>query len=295
MENVITMKIKLTILFLFSYFLSFSQVGYKIIKDRAIVGQEKRMVHRKWGDWYPKPKYKHFLGLKIQTSITASAVWGYPLGEEYFFHIPFSNERNKKYKKGKDIRPLKVTGLQNQRYGERIIQKKTTEKIKKEVEILKEKSQRDFAHWTNLTVDADLLWLWYYKKMLKPLKDFPKTPQNYAEWKLDNPTIYLRLKQNGEINALQEQLDILKHDYKISRTANIPRGKRILLYHKTLLGWRKFEKNIEYYNQTAKIFIYANDNLTNKKNYTLTNASNVNSLKSDEEIVLNIIEKYPIK
>jgi hypothetical protein len=42
------------------------------------------------------------------------------------------------------------------------------EKIKINVDTLYKRNMQDLAHWTSLTVDADPLWLLYYKRMLSP-------------------------------------------------------------------------------------------------------------------------------
>jgi hypothetical protein len=73
----------------------------KRVKDKHIVGQEKRQVFYQWGDWQPEPKY--FLG--IQTNYAYAMVWGW-----------LAPSRNRDYKGGNDIRPLGLAGLQNQRY-----------------------------------------------------------------------------------------------------------------------------------------------------------------------------------
>ncbi len=291
MENIKTMKTKLILLFLLTYSFSFSQGYFKWdFQDRAIVGQHKRMVYRKWGDWYPEPEYRGIWKWKVQTNIAASAVWGY----NYLGVIHFSNETNKRYKEGKDIRPLKATGLQNQRYGERVLEKEATENIKKEAKKLQEKSLRDLAHWTGLTASADPLWLLYYKKMLKPLKNFPAQPKNYREWKLPYGRPFYALRKNGVLAKLQEELDILKENYKVARTANMPRGKRILLYHKTLMGWRKFERDIQYYGKTAyrsvkrRSYIIKKDIIKKNTHKALNNKKYGNY----EELVEDVITTY---
>ncbi len=287
MEKYKIMKTKTLFLFFLTVQLSFAQ-SYKIIDDPAIVGQHKRMVFEKWGDWYPKPKYRQILWWKVQTNWSASRIWGYN-----FYGIPtaswFSPPRNKRYKNGKDIRPLKSTGLQNQRYGVRLIEKNETEKIKNQAKELRDKSKRDFAHWTSMYAKYDPLWLIYYKKMLKPLKQFPEKPQTYRDWQLENDKIYQRLKQSGGIANLQEQLDVLKQNYKTAHTVDMPRGKRILLYHKTLLGWRKFIKKIKSYNRKTKHFLEIKPKLKNKNNHKVIKH------KSDEEIVNKVMKKYQLK
>lgn len=259
----------------------------KVIEDRAIEAQHKRMVFEKWGDFYPYPKHKKILWVKIQTNFAASTVWGYRL-----YGIPFNNSttrRNRRYKEGKDIRPLKPTGLQNQRFSERVVEKKETDKIKEETTDLKNKSKRDFAHWTSVTASADPLWLLYYKRMLNALKVFPEKPKDYKEWILPNDRIYQKLLAVGTIEQFQEQLDLLKHNYKVSRTVDMPRGKRILLYHKILIAWRKFEMMLQSYSNETKYFLAVKNRLNKSKETSAL------VHKADVEIAKEVMKKYKSK
>ena len=77
------------------------QVTVKRLNDPSIVAQHKRMVFQSWGDWRPYPKY--FLG--VQTNFAYATVWGM-----------WAPKINRDYKDGEDIRPLKPTGVQNQRF-----------------------------------------------------------------------------------------------------------------------------------------------------------------------------------
>lgn len=263
----------------------FSQT-VKILNDRAIVAQHKRMVFEKWGDFYPYPKYKGFWKFKVQTNVAASTVWGYKL---YGIRLPswISPPRNRHYKGGKDIRPLKPTGLQNQRLINSNLKKKETNKIYEKSKEIEKQSKRDFAHWTKLTASADPLWLLYYKRMLSPLKLFPEKPNSYVAWKLDNQQVYSKLKRTGAIDRLQEQLDLLKHDYKVARQVDMPRGKRILLYHKTLIAWRKFEESIKLQNKETKYLL----KLNRYKFINLIRPPQMNK-KSDVEIVKGVLNTY---
>lgn len=242
------------------------------LNDPAIVAQHKRMVFESWGDFRPYPKY--ILG--IQTNFAYGTVWGM-----------WSPRRNRVYKNGPDIRPLKATGVENQRLLELELQKKEAEKIKTEVDSIYKRNMQDFAHWTSTTVSADPLWLLYYKRMLRPLNEFPENPQNYKEWGFDNIEIYETTKFSGGIEKLQESLDLLKDKYHKSRTMDIPRGKRFLMYHETLIGWRKFQAELLFYNTKSELFLDYKKTLdkfrNGKKNYIT---------KSDVEIVQEIMTQY---
>lgn len=121
-----------------------AQFTVKRLNDPSIVAQQKRMVFEGWGDWRPYPKYL----LGIQTNLAYATVWGM-----------WAPSRNRDYKDGPDIRPLKPTGLETQRFGEVEMQRKETERIKMETDTIHKRSVQDFAHWTSATVSADPLWL----------------------------------------------------------------------------------------------------------------------------------------
>jgi hypothetical protein len=120
------------IILLFSLFFGaipiFGQV--KILNDPSIVSHNKRMVFESWGDFRPYPKYT----FGIQTNFAYATVWGW-----------LSPSINQDYKNGSDIRPLKPTGLEIQRYVELEFQKSEAEKIKLQVDTLYTRNVQDFA------------------------------------------------------------------------------------------------------------------------------------------------------
>ena len=181
----------------------FGQFTVKRLNDPSIVAQHKRMVFQSGGDWRPYPKYL----LGIQTNFAYATVWGM-----------WAPSRNRDYKDGEDIRPLKPTGLQNQRFAQVKFQEEEAKKIKAASDTIYKRSVQDFAHWTSATVDADPLWLLYYKRMLKPITEFPDTPQNFVEWRLKNQQTYETLNTTGTLKRLQEELDLIKEKYAMSRT-----------------------------------------------------------------------------
>ena len=252
------------------------QAQVKILNDPSIVAQHKRMVYESWGDWRPYPKYV----LGIQTNFAYATVWGW-----------LSPNINQDYKNGADIRPLKPTGEEVQRLTALELERKEAEKIKLQVDSIYARNVQDLAHWTSLTVDADPLWLLYYKKMHSPLNNFPSNPQTAQQWGF-TPEIYSNLISNGGIEKLKEQLDILKDQYHNSRTQEMPRGKRFIMYHNTLIGWREFVNSIRAYQQRTNLFLEFKAKITSiKDNPISTSIWNYN----DQDIVANIMNKYKQK
>ena len=230
----------ITFLFPVLFLATFSFAQVKKLNDPSIVAHNKRMVFESWGDFRPYPKYL----LGIQTNFAYATVWGW-----------LAPARNREYKEGDDIRPLRPTGLEVQRFAELEIQRKEAEKIKLQIDTLYTRNVQDFAHWTSVTVEADPLWLLYYKRMLRPLKEFPENPQNYSQWQMKDDKTYQNMLANGGIVHLEKELALLKDKYNNSRTLDMPRGKRFLMYHETLIGWRKFVNQLRAFDQKNNLFL----------------------------------------
>lgn len=252
---------------------SFGQV--RKLNDPSIVAHQKRMVFEGWGDFRPYPKYV----LGIQSNFAYATVWGW-----------LAPSRNREYKDGADMRPLRPTGLEVQRFAELEVQRKATEKIKIAVDSLYSRNIQDFAHWTSATIEADPLWLLYYQRMLRPLKNFPERPQNYIEWRIKDDATYQNMVATGGIINLQKELDLLKDQYHNARTLNMPRGKRFLLYHDTLLKWRKFTNQLRGLSHRNSLY------LSYKKLLTISPTPiEVQHISGDVIIVQNVMNQYKNK
>lgn len=272
-----TLKNFFNITLLLSTILTFGQVSVKILNDPSIVSQHKRMVFQSWGDWRPYPKY--FLG--IQTNFAYATVWGM-----------WAPKINRDYKDGQDIRPLKPTGVQNQRFTQVMYEEEEAKKIKAASDTIYKRSVQDFAHWTSSTVDADPLWLLYYKRMLKPITEFPDNPQNYLDWRLKDQQTFETLNTTGTIKRLREELDLIKEKYSMSRSMDMPRGKRFIMYHETLIKWRKFVKELKKHNNKTNFLLDYRNIFKNHSNSALPPSY---TASSDKQIVQNIMQHYKNK
>lgn len=251
-----------------------AQLSVKRLNDPSIVAQHKRMTFESWGDWRPYPKY--FLG--IQTNFAYATVWGM-----------WAPSINRDYKNGDDIRPLKPTGEQNLRLAQLKFQEEETKKIKTASDTIYKRSLQDFAHWTSATVDADPLWLLYYKRMLKPITEFPDTPQNFIEWRLKDQQTYETLNKIGTLKRLQEELVLIKEKYAMSRSMDMPRGKRFLMYHETLIKWRAFVQELRKYNDKTTLLLDYKNIL---KNHLSTALPQGFTPQTDQQIVKNVMQQY---
>ena len=269
------MKKKFIKTFLLALF-SFNTIGVfgqvKRLNDPSIVAHNKRMVFESWGDFRPYPKYL----LGIQTNFAYATVWGW-----------LAPARNRDYKDGADIRPLKPTGLEVQRLVELELQRKEAEKINIQVDTLYTRNVQDLAHWSSATVSADPLWLLYYNRMLNQLNAFPANPQNYIQWQLKDDKTYQNMLANGGIAHLEKELALLKDKYKNSRTLDMPRGKRFLMYHETLIGWRNFKNQLRAFDQKNNLFLDYKKLLTISKTKLGTDWNSV-----DVQIAQKIMIEY---
>lgn len=252
----------------------FGQISVKRLNDPSIVAQHKRMTFESWGDWRPYPKYL----LGIQTNFAYATVWGM-----------WAPSINRDYKDGDDIRPLKPTGEQNLRYAQLKLEEEEAKKIKAASDTIYKRSVQDFAHWTSATVDADPLWLLYYKRMLKPITEFPDTPQSFIEWRLKDQQTYETLNTTGTLKRLQEELDMIKEKYSMSRSMDMPRGKRFIMYHETLIRWRRFVQELRKYNNKTTLLLDYKNIL---KNHLSTALPSGWTPASDKQIVQNTMQQY---
>ncbi|MDM1556155.1 hypothetical protein HX126_16435 [Chryseobacterium indologenes] len=265
------------LVFLCVAILASAQISVKRLNDPAIVAQHKRMTFESWGDWRPYPKY--FLG--IQTNFAYATVWGM-----------WAPKINRDYKDGDDIRPLKPTGEQNLRFAQLKFQEEEVKKIKAASDTIYKRSVQDLAHWTSATVDADPLWLLYYKRMLKPITEFPDNPQNFMEWRLKDQQTFETLNSTGTLKRLQEELDLIKEKYTWSRTMDMPRGKRFIMFHETLIRWRIFVQELRRYNNRTTLLLDCRSILNSHLPTALPTQW---TPTSDKGIVQNVMQQYKHK
>ena len=168
-------------------------------------------------------------------------------------------------------------------------QEEEAKKIKAASDTIHKRSVQDFAHWTSATVDADPLWLLYYKRMLKPITEFPDHPQNFIEWRLKDQQTFETLNTTGTIRRLKEELDLIKEKYAMSRSMDMPRGKRFIMYHETLIKWRKFVTELRKHNNKTTLLTDYKNILKNHSNYALPPGW---IPASDQQIVHNVMSQY---
>ncbi|MDO4881137.1 MAG: hypothetical protein Q3983_07640 [Capnocytophaga sp.] len=244
------------------------------VTDPTWLNQEKRQVFEDWAEF--KPDRHWFWG---DLTYNWALVWGY-----------LAPRQNRNYRRGDDIRPLRAGGQEQQKTAKLKLMQEQAKVIRKEVDSIKKRALSDFAHWNSQIVEADPLYLLYYKRMLSPLKKFPEQPASYQQWGFANSKIYNHIKSTGQLPDLQEKLSLLKELYKKAHTLEIPRGKRFLMFHKTLMGWRELQAKIQLYNNRNNNFLEIKDLLGKAKQ-----SGEQLTIKSDKEVAEEIFKRYKHK
>lgn len=240
------------------------------LTDKSIVAQEKRMVYSKWGEWRPYPTY--FLG--IQTNFAYATVWGM-----------WAPSRNKDYRNGQDIRPLKPTGLQMQRYSQISLMDNQTKEILTNTEAQKNAEQDEFLNKTHFTAVADPLYLVYYKPNLKSLDNFNVYSFFYIDWGFTKKKAFDEAVKFGMIEQLRSDIIELKDKYEVARGVDVSRGKRLLMYHDVFLQWRKLKQRIR---DTENTFYLTELTKSKLMQYRIDTATH--HTRSDSEIFNEVLK-----
>lgn len=257
------MKKLLLFTFLFLYQFLFSQSVMRM-NDPSIVAQEKRMVFQQWGDWRPKPKY--FLG--VQTNFAYGQVWGM-----------WAPKRNRDYKGGSDIRPLKPTGLQNQRYAQISLMENEADKLMDEALSWHTEEENEFLNKTNVMYISDPLYLVYYKPKLDKLAEFPINSIFYRDWGFTKQKPFQDAIRFGMIDHYRNKIEEMQDKYKIAKGVNVSRGKRLLMYHELFLEWRNMKNRLKDLENTFRLEELAKSELLKWKE-----ATKPTHTRSDDEL-----------
>lgn len=274
------------ILPVFSLLFSLLSVGkleaQKRLNDPSIVNQQKRMVYESWGNFTPNPKYL----LGVQTNFAYATVWGM-----------WAPSRNRDYKEGPDLRPLRLGGTESERLLSLQVQQKETELVAKSVDSLQKQSLLELSYHTNLVEASEPLWQLYYKEKLEPIIAYPEMPTHYTDWNLKSEKSFEALSSNGGLGPLREELTLLKSKFTLARESVIPRGKRILLYHACLMDLRAFERNLQHKVLLSEVHRSSFYLLSETKGFSANGSSlkYAGFSKSDKEIVGELLNHWKNK
>ena len=247
------------------------------VKDPHIVAQEKRQVFQQWGNWLPNPNYNFF---GIQTNVHYMLVWGW-----------LAPERNRDYRNGSDIRPLSGAGLQNQRMASSVMQERRTQDVLAQIRNVHSTALAEQLHYSSVTVPADPLYVLYYRPMLKKLENFNTSTSNYSDWGFTNVRAFERFERLGLLGVSKRNLDLMQDNLHLAKTMEIPRGKRIMMFHDCLVSWRKHQSYIAYLNRQGSSAIKSQDRLESLRSVK-RNGTN-NKPRTDSEIFEEVLLSNP--
>lgn len=309
--------------------------------------QEKRQVWNKWGDWN--------YGMRgLNGFVWKQLAWG-----------ALAPRKNKRYKNGSDIRPLKIDGEPGEELKRHVaikVARENAEKLKVKFDSINARSRADFLHWTGLIAKVDPLYLLYYKRKLKPYVDFPINPQTQEDWGIKDSEVFELMRKTGTLDILREELDEINDMYFLAlgkpaqfgsspvslpnnpsdeegsfegdwdessnifgnisgggswgvggssiqdnnedgdsnlggvglgsifgrKASDMPRGKRLILIHKTFIKWRNFKKKLDNYSNNYINIVKALK--VDKEMKIFYNQTDNWRPKSDLEIIQAIID-----
>lgn len=238
----------------------------KDIYDPTAVGQAKRQTFMKWGEW--SPYSKSFLG--IQSNIHYEIIWA-----------SLAPPPNKRYKNGSDIRPLSPTGLETQRGLLAYSIEKDSEKIEKGVDQFTDSNLDEYLHISKVGAKADLIYTIYYKRRLANLENI-NTKESFILKYI--PIDLIQGIPQMNLEELWQKFEILKDKHELTFSTDMPRGKRILLYHQSFVDFRKLENYIKVYiNSNKNYFSFKAKEKEIKKSTWKTNEKN----KLDDKKLFN--------
>jgi hypothetical protein len=251
--------------------------GQKALRDDAMRAQERRQVFEKWGDWNPKAKY--FLG--VQTNPMHTLVWGWG--------ADLRGARNKSYKKGADIRPLKANGKQTLRLAALEQQRLITDQIVKESDVIGKMAESEILYYSKASAKLDPLYLLYFKKTLKPIAEFST---GKLQGECGSTEVYTFLNEIGVIDFHTREMNILKSRLDGLFSVNIERGQRIIMYHRLLADYRRERETWDNHIKSTKTFL----DMKNKNAYRSSKDSNYKGFNGtqedrDRQIARQIIEE----
>lgn len=199
----------------------------KHIQDKSLRAHNARMVHKSWGEFRPYPKY--FLG--IQTNPNYGLVWGM-----------FAPKQNKRYKDGADIRPLRPTGLQNQRYISAYNSYLYAKQVKEKSDVIGNEAMEELIYYDKTTAKADPIYILYFREVLKPISEYNKLNPYYNK-KISFQVASL-LRETGIEEKVIEEMELLKDRLNTALNNDMERGQRLIFYHRILDDFRSFDASL---------------------------------------------------
>ena len=214
------MRILLTISIIFC--ISLKSHGQTLIKDKAIIAQQERMVFKQWDEdkFYPKP----------------IKVLGIPIN--YLWYSTWALHPNYP---DLDRRPLSPSGEQTQRLGLAAAMQISSDYYKQHSDTVKNLANAEMARISGALSSSDPLYQLYYKKELKPLED----PVSSAFQGIA-PEVAEYMTNHGAYKWYLDNMTSLSERYGFSKNLDMEGGQRILMYHRIMLEMRDILEKWQY-------------------------------------------------
>lgn len=232
------MRYTLLILTLLTTISSNAQSGIISLNDPHIVAQEDKMVYKSWGNFLPNPRY--ILG--IQTRYSYTMTWGW-----------LAPRQNKNYRRGDDIRPLKLAGEQSRREATTLLHSNQTKLYKDDALIIGDNAEKEYYYNTSINYAVDPLFVLYYRKKLKPIREWnpasfiihiterlstDKMIQSLNLTATEKTAIISNAITSRAFTNYLDEMDILTEQYDMATSFPMGRGRRIISYHEMYIKQR---------------------------------------------------------
>lgn len=263
-----------------------SGTAQTIIRDRANEDIQDRRYSINWGKtFYPNPKFLKVGKWKV----------GLPLNPDYWYswgklgHWFEGNKRKKReYKSGVSKMPGRVKPIN---YGILTEMTKHSEKLRDYMDSIQKVNFKELVYLKPGEITGGItepLWGLYFKNKLKGIDKLPDDG-NFKKLGFNDKEVELLERINVK-EDVKMKIENIKSDLKISKNAFMPRGKRILLWHKVLEDYRGFMRELDALKSRAKNQIHIEEWMKETK----PKPSEPEKLP-DSLIMKNLFERYKNK
>lgn len=264
-----------------------SGTAQTIIRDRANEDIQDRRYSISWGRrFYPEAKRLFKTSWLPPRNPDYWFSWG-KLGNEFEGNL----RKKREYKSGVSKMPGRVKIIN---YGILTEMTKHSEKLRDYMDSIQKINGKELAYLTpggiigGITELTEPLWVLYFKNKLKGIDKLPNDG-NFKKLGFNDKEVELLERINVK-EDVKMKIENIKSDLRISKNAFMPRGKRILLWHKVLEDYRGFMRELDALKSRAKNQIYIEEWMKE----TMSKPSKP-EMQTDSLIMKNLFERYKNK
>lgn len=257
-----------------------SGTAQTIIRDRANEDIQDRRYSINWGKtFYPNPKFLKVFKWEV----------GLPLNPDYWYSWGklghwFEGNKSKKdeYRRGVSKMPGRVKIIN---YGILTEMTKHSEKLRDYMDSIQKINGKELFY---LQPIAEPLWGLYFENKLKGVDKLPDDG-NFKKLGFNDKEVELLERINVK-EDVKMKIENIKSDLRISTKTFMPRGKRILLWHKVLEDYRGFMRELDALKSRAKRQLQIEEWMKE----TMSKPSK-SEMQTDSLIMKNLFERYKNK